>query len=299
MSAADLFRDDLRSGRFLITAELESPRNSSSTNVRRQARAMAPFVDAIDCTDNSAAIVRMNPTAALALAAPHVRTCLIQLTCRDRNRIALQSELLGAAALGAAGAVCIGGDPPEAGNHPDAKAVYDLSTPELIGIVRGFAGGRFQSGDLLDPAVDLVAGCVENPADGEASIERLAAKVEAGAEFVQTQICFDLDQLEQWLALLKREGLGERVRVLAGIAPIRRPAVARYLTEHVRGVTIPAHLIKRLEGAADAESEGVRIAAELLNAARRLPGLGGAHLLTFGWADGVAKVVEASTGLAR
>ena len=160
MKAED-FRQLLHSDRFLVTAELESPRNASAGNVRRQAQSMGSLVDAVDCTDNSAAVVRMSPVAALAIAVPLVRAGIVQLTCRNRNRITLQSDLLGAAASGAVGVVCIGGDPPAAGNHPSAKAVYDLSTVELLAALRRFADGAFISRDPLEPPVDLVGGCVE------------------------------------------------------------------------------------------------------------------------------------------
>jgi methylenetetrahydrofolate reductase (NADH) len=292
-------RSVLSGDRFAITAELECPRNASATNVRRQAQSLGPLVDAIDCSDNSAAIVRMSPVAAVAIARPHAKICVIQLTCRDRNRITLQSDLLGAAAFGAGGVVCIGGDPPTAGNHPQAKPVYDLTAAELIAMARGFNEGRFASGDPLDPTVDLVRGCVENPADGDLSVQRLAAKVEAGAEFVQTQIGFDLDSLRRWLELLQQSGLANRVKVLAGIAPIRRLAVARFLQTRVAGVTIPPQALSRLEQASDPEAEGVQIAAELLREARTVSGLSGVHLLTFGWAEGVRRVLEAEEAVSR
>jgi methylenetetrahydrofolate reductase (NADPH) len=293
-TAAQRFRETLISGRFILTAELESPRSASATNVRRQARAFAGCVDALDCTDNSGAVARMNPVAAAAIAAGSGVTTLIQLTCRDRNRIALQSELLGAVAVGAAGVVCITGDPPSAGNHPNAKAVYDLDSTGLIGVVRGMRIGQFMSGDPLDPPADLVAGCVENPADAAESVARLAAKVDAGAEFVQTQITFDLEQLSAWMQAVRSAGLHSRLRILAGIAPLRRLSIAKRLATQAPGVVVPKWVLQRMEAAVDAEAEGVAIAAETLRAVRQIEGIAGAHLLTFGWADGVRRVFEAA-----
>jgi methylenetetrahydrofolate reductase (NADPH) len=293
LSPAQRFREVLTSKRFVVTAELECPRNASAANVERQARDCAGLVDAVDCTDNSAATVRMSPVAAAAIAARSGVPALIQLTCRDRNRIGLQSDLLGAAALGAAGVVCITGDPPSAGNHPDAAAVYDLDSTALIRVVSGLRSGQFASGEPSQPPVDLVAGCVENPADGVAAVRRLSAKVEAGAEFVQTQITFDLSRLDTWLRLIRSEGLEGRARVLVGIAPVRHLAVARFLATRVQGVELPDQLIARLEHADDAEAEGIQVAAELVRAVRGLEGIGGVHLLTFGWPAGVRRVLEA------
>jgi 5,10-methylenetetrahydrofolate reductase len=288
-------REAFASGRFVLTCELECPRNASAANVARQARGYAPWVDAVNCTDNSAAVVRMSPVAAAAIVARSGLTPLVQLTCRDRNRIALQSDVLGAAAVGAAGIVCMTGDPPGTGNHPEAKAVFDLNTIELMAAVRGLREGRFMSGDPVRPAPDLIVGGVENPADGERSIPRLSAKIEAGVEFVQTQITFDVEAFARWMEQVRAAGLHERVRILVGITPVRRPSIARFLHDHVPGVSIPDPILVRLEAAPDPEAEGVRVAAEVLRAVRGLPGVAGAHLMTFGWVEGVARVLGEKT----
>jgi 5,10-methylenetetrahydrofolate reductase len=288
-----MLRTRLASGQFVLTCELECPRNGSAANVERQARGYAPYVDAVNCTDNSAAVVRMSPVAAAAIVARTGLTPLVQLTCRDRNRIVLQSDALGAAAVGAAGIVCMTGDPPGAGNHPDARAVFDITSLDLMRAVRGLTTGRFLSGDPVRPAPDLIVGGVENPADGERSIGRLAAKIEAGVEFVQTQITFDIDAFTAWMDLVRAAGLHERVKILAGITPVRRVSIARFLHEHVPGVSVPAPVMARLEAAPDPEAEGVCVAVELLEAVRGIPGVAGAHLMTFGWVEGVGRVLEA------
>src|SRR5579884_407984 len=149
-TTADRLRAALTSGRLVVTCELECPRNASAENVARQARGYAPYVDAVNCTDNAAAMVRMSPTAAAAIVARTGLAPLVQLTCRDRNRITLQSEALGAAAVGAAGVVCMTGDPPGTGNHPDAKAVFDITSIQLMAAVRGLTQGHFMSGDPVD-----------------------------------------------------------------------------------------------------------------------------------------------------
>jgi len=297
-TAAHRLRQAFAPGRFIVTCELECPRNASAENVARQARGYAPYVDAVNCTDNSAAIVRMSPVAAAAIVARTGLVPLVQLTCRDRNRIALQSDVLGAAAVGAAGIVCMTGDPPGTGNHPDAKAVFDITSLELMRAVRGLREGHFMSGDPVRPAPDLIVGAVENPAEGERAVARLAAKIEAGAELVQTQITFDVEVFARWMEQVRAAGLHERVSILAGIAPVRRASIARYLHAHVPGVSVPAPILSRLESAADPPSEGVRVAVEVVQAVRAIPGVAGVHLMTFGWVEGVTRVVEAA-GLER
>lgn len=293
MTAAARLRDVFASGRFVLTAELECPSHASPAAVERQARGYAPYVDAVNCVDNAAAAVRMCPVAAAAIVARTGLTPLVQLTCRDRNRIALQSDALGAAAVGAAAVVCMTGDPPGTGNHPEAKAVFDISSAEWMAAVRGLREGRFMSGDPISHPPDLLVGGVENPAEGERSIPRFAAKADAGMEIVQTQITFDAEAFAAWMELVRAAGLHERVRILAGIAPVRRPATARYLNDHVPGIDVPEAVLQRLERAADPAAEGVAVAAELLRQIREIPGVAGAHLMSFGWVDGVRRVVEA------
>lgn len=286
------FSELLGSGRFMITAELECPRGASAANVARQATAYAPLVDAVNCTDNSAAIARMSPVAAAAI----VRSCgvvpLVQLTCRDRNRLALQSDILGAAAVGAAGVVCMTGDPPGVGDQPEARGVFDLTSLDLIRLVGSLRGGRFPSGSKVSTPPALVAGAVVTPADDDASVENLRQKVEAGAVFVQTQIGYDSDRFAAWMRRVRAAGLHRRVRILAGVAPIRRPAIARFLHDEVPGVDMPDAVLTRIEHAGDAEAEGVRIAAERLRDVRGIDGVAGVHVMTFGWVEGVQRVLR-------
>ena len=279
------------SGRFVLTAELECPRGASAANVERQARAYAPLVDAVNCTDNSAAVARMSPVAAAAIAARCGVAPLVQLTCRDRNRLALQSEILGAGAVGAAGIVAMWGDPPETGNHPDARGVYDLQTLELIRAVRALREGRFLSGDRVFSPPQLLAGAVVSPADDERAVENLHVKAEAGAALVQTQIGFDITTFSAWMGRVRAAGLHRRVRILAGVSPVRTLAVARFLDEQVPGVSLPPEVKRRLAAAADVEAEGIALAAERLCALRQIEGVAGAHIMTFGWVEGVERIL--------
>lgn len=282
--------DALAPGRFALLAELECPRNASRANVERQAAALAPYADAVVCTDNSAAVARMSPLAAAAIVARTGVLPLIQLACRDRNRLALQSDLLGAAAVGAAGVICLTGDPPETGNHPGARAVHDLTVVELLRAARGLRAGRFLSEDAARPAPDLVLGCAVNPGEGEHAVERLAAKVDAGADLALTQIVFDAAPFARWMEHVRAAGLHLRARILPSVAVIRRPAVLRFL-EGVPGVVVPAASARRLEVAANPEAEGQALAAELVRALRDVPGLAGVQLMTFGHAESAGRVV--------
>jgi methylenetetrahydrofolate reductase (NADPH) len=293
-TAAARLRQAFTSGRFVITAELECPSHASAAHIERQARGYAAQVDAVNCVDNAGAVVRMCPVAAAAIVARSGLAPLVQLTCRDRNRIALQSDALGAAAVGAAGIVCMTGDPPGTGNQPDAKEVFDLTSAELMAAVRGLCEGRFLSGDPVTKPPELLVGAVENPADGERSIPRLAAKADAGVEFVQTQITFDPEAFARWMELVRAAGLHERVLILAGIAPVRRARTARFLHEHIPGITVPDSVLARLESADDPEAEGVGIAADVLQAVRAIPGVAGVHMMTFGWVAGVECVLRAA-----
>ena len=293
VTAAGRLREVFASGRFVYTAELECPRHAAPEAVERQARGFAPYVDAINCTDNSAAAVRMSPIAAAAIVARAGLLPLVQLTCRDRNRISLQSDALGAAAVGAAGIVCMTGDSPGTGNHPEAKAVFDLTSIELMAAVRGLMQGHFMSGEPVEHPPSLLVGCVENPGDGDRSISRLAAKIDAGAEIVQTQITFDAAAFASWMELVRSAGLHERVSILVGIATVRRPSIARYLDEQVPGVSVPKPVLARLAAASEPATEGVRVAAEVLRELRGIPGVAGAHLMSFGWIDGIRRLMEA------
>jgi methylenetetrahydrofolate reductase (NADPH) len=236
--------------------------------------------------------------AAAAIVARTGVPPLVQLTCRDRNRIALQSDILGAAAVGAAGVVCMWGDPPETGNHPDAKGVYDLTTLDLIRAVAGLNSGRFISGDRASSPPNLLVGAVITPEDSDASVQNLFAKVEAGATFVQTQIGYDLEIFDAWMRRIHSADLHTRVRILAGVAPIRRLSIARFLANEVPGVTVPRTTMDRLERAEDVEAEGVAIAAERLRAVSRIEGVAGAHIMTFGWIEGIERVL-ASAGMSE
>lgn len=289
-SPAERLRELLDAPEPLLVAELECPRSGSAANVGRQARAYAPHVTAVACTDNSAAVARMDPLVAATIAARAGALPLVYLTCRSRNRLALRSSLLGAVAAGAAGVVCTTGDDPAGGDQPGATDVSDLDVFELLHLAGTVRGGQFGG----EGPPDLVPGCVVQPEDGERAIERLARKAEAGAVFALTQMVLDTDAFARWMEGVRAAGLHERLRVLAGVAPVRRPGVLRFLREQVGGLTVPEWFGHELEAAPDWEEAAVHLAGRTLRAVLAVPGVGGAYLMTFGWAEGVGRVVRAA-----
>ena len=291
-TAAERLRRVFAAGRFVITAELESPRHASAAHVERQARGCAAYVDAVTCTDNALATVRMSPVAMAALVARNGLLPLVQLTGRDRNRIALQSDVLGAAAVGAAGVVCLSGDPPGVGNEPDATMVRDFGSLELMAAVRRLCAGSFASGQPVSEPPDLLIGGVQDPAMGDAAIRRLHEKADAGMTFVQTQVTFDPEQFASWLERVRAEGLHERVRIMAGIGVIRRARLAHSLHEQAPGIVLPPPLLARFDADPESGEVGVDIAVEILRQVRELPGVAGANLIGFGWMEGVRRVVD-------
>jgi len=293
----------LASGQFAVTAELGPPRNADAAAVRAKAERLAPYADAVNVLDNTGASVHMCALAAAVLVQRTGVEPVLQITGRDRNQIALQSDLLGAAALGIQNILCLSGDDPRAGDHPDAKAVMDFDSIRLIQAARKMRDeGAFWSGvPLRGAAPRLFIGSTENPYTQpvEAGVARLAKKIDAGAEFIQTQFVYDLEPFARWLELARAEGLHERAYILAGIGPLRRLRTAEFLRDHIPGVVVPDWVIERLRAADDQAAEGVRIAVEVIAGLRRLPGVAGIHIMPMDWDEGVARVVEAAGLLPR
>jgi 5,10-methylenetetrahydrofolate reductase len=239
----------------------------------------------------------MSPLAAAVLAAAEGLEPILQLTCRDRNRLALTADLLGAYALGIRAVLCLSGDPVEIGGS-GAKPVFDLDAVTLARLASELARGRGPGGEAIAPAAELLVGVAEAPGADPSGGARLAAKVAAGARFVQTQPVYDVAQFAAWLQRLAAAGLPERVAILAGVLP---PASAGQLERFARlpGWSVPEAAVRRLRGARDQRAEGVALAAEMVQAVRELPGVRGAHLMGLGPDSGVPEVVEAAGLLPR
>lgn len=288
----------LHDGTFCVTAEVVPPRSGDATAVTQQSRGLLGYADALNVTDNPTSSAHMSAVAGAAFVARAGVEPVVQLTCRDRNRLGLTSDLLGAWAIGARNVLCLTGDPPRGGDHPEAKQVFDLSVTELIGLARRLRDeGRLLSGVEIDVPPRYFVGAADVPLVADYTFDRLEAKIDAGADFVQTQIVFDVDAFGEWAGEARRRGVLGRAFVLAGVAVPRGAGAARFMREHLYGVVVPDVVVERLEAAGeDAEAEGVRITAEIVTRLREIEGIAGVHVMGLGRIEPVCQVVR-QTGL--
>lgn len=291
----------LHAGLFCVTAEAVPPRSADPGAVTEQARALVGYADAVNVTDNPASSAHMSAVAGAALVAAAGLEPVLQLTCRDRNRLGLTGDLLGGWALGARNVLCLTGDPPSIGDHPDAREVFDLTVLELIGLVaRLREKGELLSGERIDPAPRYFIGVADLPLANPYDPTRLEAKADAGADFVQTQIVYDVDALGEWAEGMRDRGIFERMFVIAGVAPPRGPRSARYMRDHLPGVVVPDGVIRALEEAGpDATEVGVRLTVEIVARLKGIPGVAGVHVMGLGKEDPVRRVVEGAGLLPR
>ena len=283
----------VHTGRFIVTSELNPPKGLDLEPMLATARRLAGSVDAFNLTDSHNARMSMAPLGAARRLLDEGIEPVVQMTARDRNRIAVQSDVLAAAALGVSNVVLMTGDAPSHGDHPEAKAVFDLGSIDIIAAVRGLNEGRDLSGNALRGSPDLCIGAVVNPGnpdlDGEMS--RMAAKVEAGARFFQTQAIYDAGAYERFARALERfAGLG--VAVIAGIIPLKSVRMARYLNANVPGIEVPEALIEEIGAAANGDATSTSIAARTI--ARLAPLCQGVHLMTLGREDLVPAIMRES-----
>ena len=292
----------LEEGHFAVTAELGPPKGSSAEFVRRKAELLKPCCDAANVTDNQTAVVRMSSVAACALVKQEGLDPVMQMTCRDRNRIAIQSDILGAVALGIWNLLCLSGDHQKFGNHPGSKNVHDLDSIQLIGAVRKMRDeAQFMSGDKISGGMPLFIGAAANPyADPfEFRVLRLAKKVKAGADFIQTQAVFDVERFAKWMEMVRDKGLDQKVHILAGLIPIKSVGMARYMRDYVSGLVVPDELVTRMENAKDAKEEGVQIALEIIEQIRDISGVHGIHIMAVAWEEVVPLIAERAGFLPR
>jgi methylenetetrahydrofolate reductase (NADPH) len=275
-----LLQTRLRSGQFVVTAEITPPVSTDPAEFLRRALPLKGLVSAINVTDGAGAKVHLSSLAAAHFLVNSGLEPIFQMTCRDRNRLALQGDLLGAAALGVHNILVLAGDDPKVGDQPEAKAVYDVDSRGLIAMAREMRERRkLPSGTAIDGGFDIFIGAADVPIDPPAdwSPKALIAKAQAGADFVQTQFCMDIGVVRRYAARLRE--LGFRLPVLVGIAPIPSARSARWMREKLFGTTIPDSIIQRLEKAADAKTEGRKICVELLQQLAETPGVAGAHVM--------------------
>jgi methylenetetrahydrofolate reductase (NADPH) len=293
MSLYSTFQRRLAAGQVVVTGELAPPKGAGRAGLEKLALAMRPYVDAINLTDNQRGIGRMSALGAGIIARQLGMEPIVQMTCQHRNRIALQADVLSGAACGIENFLCMTGDHPKIGDHPDAKNVLDLNSFQLIRALRMMRDeGCFQSGTQLTEAPRFFLGGVANP--NIEKVARLERKIQSGAEFIQTQIIFDLERFKQWMADARAAGLHQQAHILAGVMVIRSASSAHFLRDHLPGSRVPDYVVDRMAAAAAAEAEGVRIAAELTREMLGIEGVRGVHIMSVGWTKAIPLVVEAA-----
>lgn len=292
----------LRRGEFVVTAELGPPRGASREAVEEKAKLLKGFADAYNLTDCQTAMVRLSSIASGAMLLNMGMEPIIQMTCRDRNRIAMQSDILGAAALGMKNILCLTGDHQCFGDHPEAKGVFDLDSVQQLNMFRQMRDeGTFQSGGEMKVAPKLFLGSAANPfADPfRFRAPRLAKKIKAGANFIQTQIIYNVKKFEEWMREVCDRGLHEKVSILAGITPIKSLGMARYMKNNVPGLDVPDEIIKRLAEVKDKKAEGINICLETIEQVRKIEGVAGVHLMAIEWEETIPAIVERAGLLPR
>ena len=290
------------SGVFGVTAELGPPKSADADAVRKKAELLKGVVHAVNITDNQTAIVRMSSISAGVLAMQEGLEPIIQMTCRDRNRLAIQADLLGASALGIHNLLCLTGDHQTFGNHPEAKNVHDMDSVQLVGMVKQMRDEKVvQCGDEIrntkkSPVVEprLFIGAAANPFGDpfKSRIVRLAKKVAAGADFIQTQPIFDIERFKTWMDAARNRGLHEKTAIMAGVMPVKSHKALNYMNKFVPGITIPDELVKRVESAEDGKAAGVDLCVEMINQVREIEGVKGVHIMAVEWEAIVPQVVE-------
>lgn len=293
----------LRTTHFAVTAELGPPKNADPEVIRTKGELLRNCADALNITDNQTAIVRMSSIAGAQLLLERGIEPVIQMTCRDRNRIAMQSDLLGAHALGVRNVLCLTGDHMIGGNHPEARKVFDLDSTNLVAMVKGMNEGKFHCGEELKPAPQFFIGAVENPFAPPYEFRpfRLKKKIDAGAQFIQTQMIFNIARLKEFMARVCELGLHERAFILAGVGPLKSPGMARYMRDNVAGMEMPDELVKRMEGTPKDKwrAEGINICVEIIQQMKDIPGIAGVHIMSIEWEEAVPKIVAQAKLLPR
>jgi len=292
----------LEGGHFAVTAEVGPPKGTSAKVIQRKGELLKTYCDAMNLTDNQTAIVRMSSWSGCILLKEMGIDPVMQMVVRDRNRIAIQSDILGAVALGIRNVLCLSGDHQRFGNHPAAKGVYDIDSIQLVQTLKKMRDEKkFICGEDISGEVPLYIGAVETPfADPiEYRVKRLAKKVKAGADFIQTQAIFDVAKFIKWMEMVRDEGLDKQVHILAGVIPIKSVGMARYMKDNVSGISVPDEIITRMKDAKVSKEEGVKIALEIIEQLKEIDGIHGIHIMAVAWEDIVPGIVESAGLLPR
>jgi methylenetetrahydrofolate reductase (NADPH) len=280
--ATSKLRDRLKTGSFVLTAEITPPLSADPKDLLERALPLKGLADAVNVTDGASARAHLESTVAASLLLQNGIEPILQLTCRDRNRIALQSQLVGAAALGIVNVLALTGDDPKQGDQPDAKPVFDLDSTGLIATAVSIRDKKqLPHGRAVGGQADYFIGAADMPLDPPADWKpsSLKKKIDAGAQFAQTQFCMDTQILRRYAARLKAEKLLEHFSLIVGVAPLASAKSARWIVSNLRGSIIPDWIIERMEKASDAKAEGEAICVDLLAEMREIDGVNGAHIM--------------------
>ena len=302
MKAGSNLEKVFEAGEFAVTAEIGPPQSANPEPLVHHAKMMKGSADAFNLTDNQTAVVRLSSIASAAIIMKEGIEPVIQMTCRDRNRIALQSDLLGASAIGVKNVLCLTGDHQTFGNEKAAKSVFDFdSVSELYTFDKLRKEGLQSGGNVIEDKPKIYLGCAENPfaTPYEFRTTRLAKKINAGADFVQTQAIFDMDMFESWMDEVRGRGLDKKVHILAGVIPIKTAGAARYMKNKVPGMIVPDYIIDRMKNATDAKEEGIKLCVEQIETLKNIKGVHGVHIMAVMWEEMVPRIGEMAGLLPR
>ncbi|WP_031513751.1 methylenetetrahydrofolate reductase [Desulfofalx alkaliphila] len=296
MKSGSKLEQVLTGGRFAVTAEIGPPKHANAEGIIKHGKVLKDYIHAANITDNQTAIARLSSIA----AGVHLHNCglepVIQVTCRDRNRLAIQSDLLGAYSLGLRNVLCLSGDHQKFGNHPQSKNVFDIDSIQLLDMVRGMRDGKkFQCGEeIKQHHPKFFIGAAANPfADPfEFRVLRLEKKINAGADFIQTQCIFDMERFEKFMAMVRQRGLHKKTYILAGVTPLKSARAAKFMQQRVAGMLVPDEIIERMERAEDQRAEGIKICVEQIKHLKKIEGVAGVHIMAIAWEEVVPEIVE-------
>lgn len=294
----------LKSGQFAVTGECGPPRGADANVIREKCKLLKGNADAFNITDNQTSVVRMSSISSAVVMMQEGMEPIMQMVCRDRNRIAIQSDILGGAALGIKNMLCLSGDHQKFGDHPQAKNVFDIDSIQLINTVRRMRDeGKFLGGDDIKGVPKLFVGAAANPfADPfEIRVPRLAKKVKAGVEFVQTQCIFNVKKFGEWMKQVVDRGLHEKVFILGGVTPFKSFGMARYMAKNVPGMDVPDELLQRMKDTPKEKQadEGITIAVETIQQLREMTGIAGIHIMAIEWEEKVGEIAQKAGLLPR
>ncbi len=306
----------LAAGHFAVTGEIGPPKNFDAEVIRKKAGLIEGCVDAANVTDNQTGIVRMSSIATGIILVREGLEPIVQMTCRDRNRLAIQSDLLGAAAHGIGGVLCLSGDHQSFGNHPGAKNVHDIDSMQLVHMVKEMRdAGKFQCGEeIVGGGPPFFIGAAANPFAEPIDLRphRLAKKAAAGADFIQTQLIYDMDMFRDYMRRVVDLGVHEKTAILAGVGPLKSSGMARYMRDHVPGMRVPDAIVERMEGAVAGigkedkaarqeawRAEGIKLCIEQIEELREIEGIAGIHIMAIEWEAAIRPIVEGAGLLPR